>query len=139
MAKNLRIVELADSGLPVDLMAMPAINVDKAKLHDLLYQSQYKSENQGIYIAKHASYHPDSDTYDAEEPYDQYLDHAIDAYLADFEGVRKAAEQHFHREMSVGYYIELFIAQLHRKFENHQDSDSLVMVDGYEKELKALK
>ncbi|MEJ6399834.1 hypothetical protein [Nicoliella lavandulae] len=139
MAKNLRIVELADSGLPSDLMAQPAVNQPAKKLRELLYKSQYKSENQGIYVAKYASYHKDSDTYDAEQPYDQYLDQAIDAYLKQFDSIRTDAKAHFHREMSVGYFIERFIAQLHRKFENHQDADSLVMVDGYEKELTELK
>ncbi|MHA8137582.1 hypothetical protein ACYATM_00395 [Lactobacillaceae bacterium Scapto_B20] len=139
MSNNSRIVELADSGLSADLMATPAIDVDKKQLRDLIYQSQYKSENQGIYVAKHSSYDRSTDTYDAEEPYDQYLDHTIDAYLAKFDSIRDGAKMHFHREMSVGYFIEEFIAQLHRKFENHQDQGSLVMVDGYEKELKPLK
>ncbi|MHA8110304.1 hypothetical protein ACYATP_02125 [Lactobacillaceae bacterium Melli_B4] len=139
MATNLRIVELVDSGLPKDLMAKPAIDIDKKQLRNLIYQSQYKSENQGIYVAMYNSYDPQTDTYDAEEPYDQYLDHAIDEYLTEFDSIRDGAMKYFHREMSIGYFIEEFIARLHRKFENHQDQGSLVMVDGYEKELKALK
>ncbi|UQS87390.1 hypothetical protein MOO44_04350 [Nicoliella spurrieriana] len=139
MAKNLRIVELADGGLDQAVMAQPAVDLPTKQLADLLYRSQYKSENQGIYVAPYESYHADSDTYDAQEPYDQYLEHMIADYLGEFATIREEAQRHFHREMSVGYYVELFIARLHRKFENHQDVGSLVMVDGYEKELTELK
>ncbi|GLB46440.1 hypothetical protein WR164_04190 [Philodulcilactobacillus myokoensis] len=132
---NSHIIEVSDAHISEDVLAKPAYQVSKPDLKKLLAQSQYKSENQGIYIAKYSSHHENDDTYDAIGTYDDYLDQSMNDYLKHFDNTREAAKKHFHQEMTVRYFIDEYIALLHRKFENHQDPDSLVMITAYEKEI----
>ena len=133
------ITELADSKLPVehaDLLKKFAKNVDRATLKKLMIKSQYKDVNEGYYVAHKSSYDPSDQTYDADLPYDQWLDEYADRFLNNFDQIRHAARQHFHTEMTVRYFVDYFIAMLHTQFvnENHQHRGKLIWVNGYEKE-----
>ncbi|XIF19408.1 MAG: hypothetical protein AJITA_00051 [Acetilactobacillus jinshanensis] len=133
------ITELKDSKLPVehaDLLKKSAKDVDHKTLKKLMIKSQYKDVNEGYYVAHKSSYDPSDQTYDADLPYDQWLDEYADKFIKNFDRIRQAHQQHFHTEMTVRYFVDYFIAMLHTQFvnENHQNRGKLIWVNGYEKE-----
>ena len=133
------ITELKDSRLPTEdpkLLQKPAKDVDRSVLKKLMIKSQYKDVNEGYYVAHKSSYDPSDQTYDADLPYDQWLDQYADQFLRNFDQIRHAARVHFKSEMTVRYVIDYFIAMLHTQFvnENHQHRGKLIWVNGYEKE-----
>ncbi|TPR18899.1 hypothetical protein DY138_04600 [Apilactobacillus timberlakei] len=123
---NQHIMELADSNLSKDALTQPAINFDKADIKKMIRQTQ--NEYNDLYVARFDS-NDSNDVFKISQSYDEYLNDFIDDYLKKFYSIREIAKIHFHQEMTLGYCIDECIALLHRKFENHQDKDSMVTVD----------
>lgn len=123
---NQHIMELSDSNLSKEDLTKPAINFDKSEIKKMIKKTQ-NSHNE-LYVAKFDSQDSD-ETFAVSQNYNDFLDDFIDNYLNDFKSIHRTAKLHFHQEMTLGYCIDECIALLHRKFENHQDKDSMVTVD----------
>ena len=89
-----------------------------------------------MYVAHYNSFDPSDQTFDADLPYDQWLDQYANQFIGDFNSIRTAEKKHFHLEMTVRYFVDYFVAMLHTqfKYENHQNRGQLVFINSYEKE-----
>ncbi|UQS84520.1 hypothetical protein MOO46_04500 [Apilactobacillus apisilvae] len=119
---NQHINELSDSNLSKKDLNKKAIEYDIEDLKRMIHETQGK--HQELYVAR-----LDDENINNLISYDDYLIEFVNDYAKSFDQIRTGAKNHFHQEMTAGYFIDECIALLHRKFENHQDKNSMVTVD----------
>ncbi|MCK8607099.1 hypothetical protein [Apilactobacillus ozensis] len=124
---NSHIKELIDADFSLDILCKKAIDLDKDKIKSMIYSTQQNDNS--VYVAYHNTFNSKSGLYSRLKSYKEFLKEDIDNYVDKFNEIENGARMYFHQEMTVGYFIDLYISFLHRKFENHQDKNSLVMIN----------
>ncbi|MCK8624925.1 hypothetical protein [Apilactobacillus xinyiensis] len=130
---NSHIHELASADFSVAMLGKPATEFDKDDIKSMIYSTQEHSDM--LYVAYHDSFDVNSGLYSCLKSYTEFLKDDIDTYVARFNEIKRGAKTYFHQEMTLGYFIDLYISFLHRKFENHQDDGSLVMINSNGQEI----